>query len=774
MNKKGITRRIFMKSGLSWVAGTFAGLGSFPKAASDRKIRAVSRTSLKSLQAIPTTCQQCPAGCGIISYLDGEKLVQILGNPHHPNNQGGICAKGIAGINLVNDPERLLHPLKRAGVRGSGTWTRISWDEVYSTLRTRIRRLLDTDRISEFVIDKGQDDSLFDLFLHSLGRPRVINRTAIKNMNRNAALSAMVGSGFLLEDIGRSRTVFNFGANPFANHDHFIGFARRLVQARTEKGARLVTFDVRMSETAAKSDTWHPLRAGTDGIVALAMARVIMAQGLADSDFIQKRTDLTLTGMKRLLSPYTLELAEQESGIKSSDIERMAVDFATQKPSIAIFGGGIIDHKNGTQNARCVSLLNWLVGNLEKEGGLFFSRPARGQKDAEKNIPSSLSDPRIPIKRIGELREDKIPVDTMFLYLSNPAYSEPDCQSAARFLKDERKVPFLVAMDTHLTETAILADIVLPSATFLEGWGLDCLSSLDGDPILNFRQPVVSLMSVAKALRSPDFDVGKLLEPLFLPMGEAVEIGNVCLELARRIGGEISKKFPFKDTREFVLKAISSIHGPGAQKVLAVLKEKGFWIDTAVDKNSGITADAAKGLSKTPAVKIRSEHLEQKSGSLLPGYQAIQSHALIKKNEFILTTFKSNLMGKGTANSKWAREILHENRLWINPGAAREIGIRKGDRVEITSPRGSLTARVLITGRIHPESVALAEGLGHKAVGKVTKAKRFKSKDRDTALIWWDQKGNGVNPMEIVEAEEDPTGGGLGLKDTVVRIEKKK
>lgn len=764
MNKKGITRRLFMKSGLSWVAGIFAGLRSFPKAASDRKIGAVSRTSLKSLRAIPTTCEQCPAGCGIIAYLDGEKLVQILGNPQHPNNQGGICAKGIAGINLANDPERLLHPLKRTGARGSGAWTRITWDEVYSTLRARIRKMLDTDRISEFVIDKGQDDSLFDRFLHSLGRPRIINRTAIKNMNRNAAFSTMVGSASLLEDIGRSRTVFNFGANPFANHDHFIGYARRLIQARTEKGARLVTFDVRMSETAAKSDTWYPLRAGTDGIVALAMARVITAQGLADSDFLQKMTDMTLTDLKRLLFPYTLELAEQESGIKSSDIERLAVDFATQKPSVAIFGGGIIDHKNGTQNARCVSLLNWLVGNLEKEGGLFFPRLAHCHKDAEKNITASLSDSRIPIRRIAELKEDNVPIDTLFIYLSNPAYSEPDCQSAERFLKDESKVPFLVVMDTHLTETAILADIVLPSATFLEGWGLNCVSSLDGVPILNFRQPVVSLLSVAKALRSPVFDVGKLLEPSFLPMGEAVEIGNVCLELSRRIGGEISKKFPFMDTRDYVLKEISSIHGPGAQKVLAGLKEKGFWIDTA---------DAAEGLSKIPAVKIRSEHLEQKSGSLLPGYQAIRSQALKKKNEFILTTFKPNLMGRGTANSKWAREILHENRLWINTDAAREMGIRKGDRVEITSPRGSLTARVLTTGRIHPESVAFAEGLGHKAVGKVAKAKRFKSKDRDTALIWWNQKGNGVNPMEIIEAEEDPTGGGLGLKDTVVRIEKK-
>ncbi|MCK4758400.1 MAG: molybdopterin-dependent oxidoreductase, partial [Candidatus Aminicenantes bacterium] len=249
---KRISRRKFMKSGLAWIAGTAASLGSIGKAASDKEITAVSRTSLKSLHAIPTTCQQCPAGCGIIAYLDGERLVQILGNPNHPNNRGGICAKGIAGINLVNDPERLLHPFKRAGARGSGAWTRITWDEAYSTLSHHIREMLEEGRVSEFVIDKGQDDSLFDRFLAALGAPRIIDRKELKNRNRSVAVQSMVNTPVLLEDIEKSRTVLNFGANPFSNHDYFIGFARRLVLARIEKGAKLVTFDVRMSETAAK------------------------------------------------------------------------------------------------------------------------------------------------------------------------------------------------------------------------------------------------------------------------------------------------------------------------------------------------------------------------------------------------------------------------------------------------------------------------------------------------------------------------------------------
>jgi anaerobic selenocysteine-containing dehydrogenase len=769
MKRKGISRRKFMKSGLAWVAGTTASLGSIGKVPIDKKITAVSRTSLKSLRAIPTTCEQCPAGCGIIAYLDGDRLVQILGNPNHPNNRGGICAKGIAGINLVNDTERLLHPLKRAGSRGSGEWTQISWDEAYSTLSDRIREMMEEGRISEFVIDKGQGDSLLDRFLASLGAPRVIDRYILKNLNRRAAITSMVNSPTLLEDIGNSRTVLNFGANPFSNHDLFIGFARRLVRARVEKGAKLITFDVRLSETAAKSDTWYPAKAGTDGIVALAMAKTIVDKGLADSNFIENKTDFTLSNLKSLLAPYSPQSAERESGVNASDIERLAVYFATHKPSVAIFGGGITDHENGTQNVRCISLLNWLVGNLEKEGGLFFPRlPARQLDNGRQSQPAP-SNRENTLREIQELERTNARIDTYFVCLSNPAYSEPDCQSAARFLKNDKAVPFLVVMDTHLTETAMLADVVLPAATYLEGWGLNSAPSLEGIPILNLRQPVVSLLSPARALRSPAFDVGKLLEPSFQPVGEAVEIGNMCLELARRIGGNVSNKLPFQDTQECVSK---EIHGYGIPGGLESLKKNGFWVNPPSEKNSPPNKNDRSHLMKIPKVKIHSRLLGQASGTPLPVYHAISSHKRKKNDEFILTTFKPNLMGRGTANSKWVREILHENRLWINKEVAGRLGIKNGDRMRVISKKGSLTARALTTSRIHPESVALAEGLGHSAVGKVARSRGFKSKDRDTSLIWWSQSGNGVNPMEIIETQHDPSGGGLGLKDTVVRIEK--
>jgi len=755
--------------GIFGVTGLAARAGAVQKGSWNKDVVGVSRTSLKPLRAIPTTCEQCPAGCGIIAYLDGERLVQLLGNPNHPNNKGGICAKGIAGINLVNDPERLLYPMKRSGPRGSGRWTMITWDEAYSDLSLRLRELMRSKRTVDFVLDKGQDDPLLDRFIDALGSARIIDRPGLKNLNRDKVIMSMTGSPFLIEDVGRSRTVLNFGANPYASHDQFLGMARRLVQARVDRGTKLYTFDVRLSETAAKSDAWFPLRAGTDGIVALAMAKVIVEKELADKEFLERKTNSSLSKIKQHLSPYGCDVAEKESGVKAHVIEQMAVEFAAQRPSVAIMGGGVDDHENGSQNVRCIALLNWLVGNLEEKGGVFFPRfPSIFQPNADdtQDVESNLDN---PIRGVKELLDGPSRIDTYFAYLSNPAYTDPDCKSIDRLLSDEKKVSFLVVMDTHLTETGMLADLVLPSATYLEGWGLTSAPSLDMIPILNLRQPVVSLISTAKALRSPTFDMGKLLEPMFRPKGESEEIGNVCSELARRMGGVISRRLPFKDTKDYVTEIVSSILG---LKDLDALSRMGLWVDDTEGKNNH-RSGPEQGYSRiVPKVKIFFDSMNQKDQPALPEYRTIERHQRKEETEFVLTSYKSNLRAKGTANSKWAREIFHENRLWMNEEAAKKLGIKNKDRVRVTSSVGSLITRVLTTNRIHPESVALAEGLGHTAVGNVAKARRFKSKDQDTNLIWWEKQGNGVNPNEIIEARADPEGGGYALKDTVIRVEK--
>lgn len=729
-----------MKDGLSLMAGTSLSVGALSRSGQDNRKVGVSRTSLKSLVAIPTTCKQCPAGCGVIAYLNGDRLVQILGNPDHPNNLGGICAKGIAGINLVNDPDRLLFPMKRIGPRGENRWSRITWDEAFHTLSTRIGRLKKEGRTEGFVADMGQSDFILERFLLSIGRPTIIDRPLMKNINRSKAFSSMTGHTSSVPDVAHSRTILNFGANPFANHDYYIGIARRLAQGRIERGTKLITFDVRMSETAAQSDEWHPVKPASDGSIALAMAQVIVNKGMADSRGFENLAVIPIKILQEHLSLYTPEWAERESGVAAKDVEQLAMRFASQTPSVAMLGGGAFDHGNGYQNTKCISLLNWLVGNVGKTGGIYYF-----------GIPQKHSPDTTAAGTISRLESSHTPVDTYFCILSNPGYDDPECGRSTAVLKDEKATPFLVVMDTHMTETAMIADLVLPAATYLEGWGMEPAPPLDGIPKFNLRQPVVSLLSPAEALRSPSFDSGKLLDRTFRPLGEAMEIGNVFLKLAKDIGWGAARFLSFKNTQDFASNMLSSMKGQNAN--LHELMQTGF----LADEKSNVIVEQSQ------TIKRRFQ---------LPDHRPLPAMGNKKPDQFVLTTFKTNLGTRGMENSKWAREIFHESRVWLNEKKAEQMGIRNGDRVRVTSSVGKLTLRARITGRIHPDSIAIAEGLGHTAFGSVAQALKSKSRDRDTQLLWWAKKEKGVNPFSIIENRMDPEGGGHASKDTLVRVQK--
>ncbi len=742
-----------MKTGLACLAGTAFDGKALQEYSSTQSRQAVSRTSLKNLRVFPTTCGLCAAGCGILAYLNGDRCVQILGNPDHPVNKGGICARGIAGLNLVYDPERLLFPMKRIGQRGEGYWARITWDEAHEMMISHIRQLNGGSQNSRFVLDLGQFDPLLDRFIRTIANSSILNRSTLNRKNEELSFRQMTESPSLLPDFSRSRTILNFGANPFAHHDQFIGVAGSLIKAQTEKGAKLISFDVRMSETAAKSHLWIPVKSGTDGIVALAMAHTILKNNLTDSDFITRRTNTSLPNLKAHLSDYPPSRAEKESGIEASVIEKIAVEFATQKPSIAVAGGGVADQQQGVGSISSILLLNWLVGNLEKEGGLFFPRTP------QTIFPHTFGTQNTEyLNGIIDVLHSDTPPHIYLTYKTNPVFDESHNRVVQQFFKDKTKVNFLVVMDTHMTETAMLADLVLPAATYLESWGLDYAPSLDQRAVLNLRQPVVSLQSPAKILRSPDFEVGKVINPTFLPLGEAKEVGNVCIEWARRIGGKIRTSFSFKNTFEFYSQKVEQMFGPTDSGGFKSLIKTGFWSEE----------------SNTRTLKPAPEKIHPAKININPVLFSKISESTIKKkkSEFFLTTYRTGFFAHETQNSKWLREIAHDNPLWINRRAAEELGIHNGDQLRISSLDVSLVTRALVTDRIHPESVALAQGFGHTAIGRTAKAEKFKSSDRDTSLLWWKKEGKGINPNELIKGFRDPISGVFSSKDTLVSIEK--
>lgn len=707
-----------------------------------------SRHTKKLLKGIPSLCQLCPARCGIIGFLEGDKLVKIGGNPKHPNNLGKLCARGLAGINLEYDPERIISPLIRRGERGKGQWEKISWEKAYSEIASRMKVIHQSGEKGDFVFQSEHRlNGPVWRFLEVFGKGLVMDEHSLHYANRDWGQRLTWGEERGVPDVANSHYILNFGANPYETHEYYTGFIGRLMEARLLKKAKLVTFDVRLSHTAGNSDEWFPVTPGTDGVVALAMAHVIANENLHNKEFLQRWTNLSSSSLSQYLSQYTPEMAQKISGVHASDIERIAKEFATTPPAVAICGRGLSGHFNGVYNERCVFLLNTIVGNIDAPGG--YCLPRRYRLDDPDLKPSSPRFEEVPItpqKFISLVKRRRLNPKLYFLYESNPAYANPETQATIEVLKNEKLIPFTVVADSYMTETAAYADLILPTATYLESWGLDSSPSLNMIPFVALQQPIVR------------------------PLGNAVSISDIFIELAHRIGGGMERHFKFNSTEEYIRSKISGIEKLKRAGGWNYLKEHGVWFESK--ERPKYRAYEPNGFN-TPSKKIEiySERLKRKGFQPYPSYEPIPDHADLK-GKFVLVTFEPNVMGSRTGNFLWLSEIKHLNPLWINRDVAKTLRIEEGDRVKISTKLGSFITKARLTFGIHPKVIGIERNLGHSGYGHIARAKNFKSKDPNTTLVWWEKEGNGVSPNSIVFGTSDPIGGGEAWNDTLVTISK--
>jgi len=706
----------------------------------------VSRHTKKPLKGIPSLCQLCPARCGIIGFLEGDQLVKIGGNPKHPDNLGKLCSRGLAGVNMAYDPDRIASPMIRRGERGKGQWEKISWEKAYSEIASRLKSIYQSGGKESFVFQSEHEpNGIIRQFLEAFGKTLMINEDSLNFGNRDWGQWLTWGEERGVPDVANSHYILNFGSNFYETHEDYTGFIGRVIEGRFEKKAKLVTFDVRLFHTAGNSDEWFPITPGTDGVVALAMANVILKDNLHDKNFIQKWLNIPISQLAQYLSKYTPEMAEKISGIASADIERIAKEFAISMPAVAISGRGVSSHFNGVYNERCIFLLNAIIGNVDIPGGYCFPRTYRlnGTGIAPFDFEKDRSNPQ---KFISLLKREKMTPQMYFIHDSNPAYTNPESSLISEVLKDERLIPYIVVADSYMTETAMLADMVLPVATYLESWGIDSSPALDLIPFVALQQPVIH------------------------PYAKSVPMSDIFVELSQRIGGGLRRNFKFNSAEEYVKKAISGLPKLESAGGLKYLKENGVWFDK--NEKPRHRAYESKGF-KTPSGKIEvySERLKRKGFQPLPTYEPIPGHGDLK-GKFVLVTYEPNVMGSRTANLKWLAEIKHRNSVWMNRDVAKMLHIEEGDRVKIATKAGSFVMDTQLTFGLHPRVIAIERNLGHWGYGHIAKAKTFKSKDPNTKLLWWEKEGNGVSPNQVIPGESDPIGGGEAWNDTLVTISK--
>jgi len=731
-----MNRRDFIKWGVGGMALLTTGLPLEGKTAPAEKGKNVSRTTGRMRKSIPSVCMMCPASCGILGYLEYGKAVNIGGNPLDPNSRGRICARGIAGLNHLYNPDRNLTPLRRAGKRGEGRWKQISWEEAFHEVASRLKALQAEKQHHDFILRNTWDLSSNDLalrFSSAFGSSTTFHHAILESPNGVFAIHDVSGHSIGVGDVSHTRYILNFGANPYESHYLFVPFIQRLIDARINLGAKLVTFDVRISQTAGKSDEWFPITPGTDGMVVLAMAFVIASENLWDRDFIERWTNTSPSQLLRHLSNYTPKKAESVSGVRASDIKRIAMEFASAKPSVAIGGGGTLKHLNGTSNQKSILLLNAMVGSLGIEGGFIFPQGFLLDPPDPKPQKSRKMNPESQNLFVRAARGSET-IGVLMTHMDNAVYRGPNSKFISHVLQDEAKIPFHVSIDPFLNESNVYADLVLPEASYLERWDLLSPLPMEGIPYLTLRQPIVK------------------------PAGHSLPFSEILIELAQRVGGGMERYFKFGRMEHYIEAMIRKIPKLVDAGGIDFLMEKGIWVDHEMK--------AGQKKLKTPSGKYE-------FGPSLPTYSPIPHHQQLKEGEFHLVTFQWNVHSQSqTANCKWLMEIVHNNPLWINDETAKRMSLNSGDQVKVTSPLGSLVTPVFVTHGIHPRVVALSNSLGHWNYGRTSQGKPFRSEDPETKLLWWGKHGAGVHPNPIIPIMQDPLGEGQAWMDTVIKVEK--
>ena len=509
---------------------------------------------------VPTTCFNCESACGLLAYVDRDTLQvrKYEGNPEHPGSRGRNCAKGPATLNQANDPDRILHPLKRSAARGTNQWTRVSWDEALDDIAVRIRRALTEGRPNEVMYHVGRpgEDGYTERVLAAWGVDGHNSHTNICSSSARAGYQFWMGYDRPSPDHANADVILLISAHLESGH-YFNPHAQRVMEAK-QRGAKLIVFDVRLSNTATHADHWIAPWPGSEAAILLSIARHLIHSGTYDREFVRRWWNweeyLETAGpsgasdfesfeaaLRDLYAPYTFEFAAKESGVDAATIAEIAgiVASAGKRLSTHTWRSATAGNLGGWQVSRTLFLLNALTGAVATEGGTF---PNAWNKFVPKPIHmpphppqwNELTWPREFPLACNELSfllphflaEGRGKLEVYFSRVYNPVWTNPDGFSWIEALTDQSKVALHVALTPTWSETAYFADYILPVGIGSERHDLHSYETHDAQ-WLGFRQPV---------LRAAKERLGqKIADTREVNPGEVWEENEFWIELSWRI-----------------------------------------------------------------------------------------------------------------------------------------------------------------------------------------------------------------------------------------------
>ncbi len=724
-----------------------------------------------------SVCALCPGGCGIRVRTVGGRAVKLDGNPRHAVSGGRMCAKGQAGLQLLYHPDRILHPLRRVGPRGSlDSFAPRSWEEAFAEVGGLLRALREGGRAESLVLVRGGTEGLgtrvSSRFLAAFGSP---NEVRLERGDEAAALALELTQGIRalpVPDLARADYVLSIGsalleasASPVATGRAFGAFR----QTRTGRRGKLVQVEPRLSLTAAAADEWIPVRPGTEGIFALGVAAALLKEELVDRAFLAAHGagyEGGASGLRALLErDYGLEGVAAETGVPVNTLLRVARELHAAPAALALgprrgplLPGPLFDHL-------AVQALNGLLGNLDAEGGMLVpeatplppwpSLPARGagaegrarpRLDGAGGEGRAGSDPEALAEAI--LSGRPYPAELLLLQGADPLLASCD---PARFAAALDRVPMVVALSVLPTESALHADWIWPEALPLERWDLLPTPPGVAYPMASLAGPVMGR-----------------------PRGEARPAAEIFLELGRRVGGEVEGAFPAQDPEGLLRREMVGLFrarrgalmgtdfdeawvrmmegagwwAPGyrsAEELWQGALGSGGWWDPFYDHG-----EWARVL-RTPSGKFEFR------ADLLARWRPEAPGA---GEDLALLLFEplpiAGGMGAALPFLPSALDPAHGPRweTWaeLHPETAASHGVKDGAWVRVVAGGASILARAFLTPRIVRGAVALPVGLGSRAGGR------------------W-ARDLGSNPLALVQGSKEPHSGLPDLRALRVRLE---
>src|SRR5947209_4195616 len=478
----------------------------------------------KHYEIIPTICFNCEAACGLLAYIDKEtgRVKKFEGKPYHPGSRGRNCAKGPATINQVNDPERILYPMKRAGKRGEGKWERTTWDEALETFAAKIRAAIVEGRRDEVMYHVGRPghDGYMERVLGAWGVDGHNSHTNVCSSSARFGYQVWCGADRPSPDHANARFILLISSHLETGH-YFNPQAQRIIEGKM-KGAKLAVMDPRLSNTASMADYWLPTWPGSEAAVLLAMARILLVEKLYNRDYMRRWVNWqeymaaehpdepeTFERFVELLidvyAEYTPAFAAQESGLAEETIIDIARQIGEAGTAFAAhtWRAASAGNLGGWQVARALWFLSVLTGSIGTPGGTApnswnkfvpapFLKPGPPEMWNELLFPPEypLANYEMSILLPYFLKEGRGKLSAYFTRVYNPVWTNPDGTSWIEMLTDERQVELHAALTPVWSETAWYADYVLPMGVGSERHDL-MSQETHAARWIGYRQPVL-------------------------------------------------------------------------------------------------------------------------------------------------------------------------------------------------------------------------------------------------------------------------------------------